>query len=93
MNNGYEWLITFNGIRGNVGALERDSTLLTGYDPRVVISEITPGAADITPGDFTYETQVVTTEALSNLGGTFTLTFEGYTTAKSPSMPRRSMSS
>ena len=80
LNNGYEWLVTFNGIRGNVGALERDSTLLTGFDPRVVVTEVTPGAADITPGDFTYETQVVTTEALSDLGGTFTLTFEGYTT-------------
>jgi hypothetical protein len=80
LNNGYEWLITFNGIRGNVGALERDSTLLRGYDPRVIVTEITPGSADITPGDFTYETQVITTEALSDLGGTFTLTFEGYTT-------------
>ena len=80
LDNGYHWLVTFNGMRGNVGALTANDDYLTGYNPKVLIDEITTGSGDITPGDFTYETQAISTEGLSDLGGTFTLEFEGYTT-------------
>jgi hypothetical protein len=80
LDNGFEWKITFNGMEGNVGALSADDDRLLGYNPKVIIEEVTAGIGDITPGDFTYETQMITTEALSNIGGTFTLEFEGYTT-------------
>ena len=42
--------------------------------------EVRKGFGDIVPADYTYEVQNIYTSALTNIGGKFTLTMEGYTT-------------
>lgn len=79
-NRGFRWTVTFVGLRGNVGLLSVDGSMLTGDDPRVSVAEVTRGSADIVPGAYTYEVQTVSTTALSTISGQFSLVMEGYTT-------------
>mmetsp|Transcript_19232 Transcript_19232/g.32040 ORF Transcript_19232/g.32040 Transcript_19232/m.32040 type:complete len:7480 (+) Transcript_19232:1-22440(+) len=80
LGNGFEWMVTFTGIHGNVGLLLVDHVKLTGYDAKCEVTEVRAGSKDIYPGKFTLEKQIVQTKALSDLSGSFTLTFEGDTT-------------
>jgi len=73
---GYRWAVTFRGLQGNIGQMEADYHMLVGDKPHVEVIEVTPGSADLTPGDYTMEVQTIRTESLSVLGGTFRLTFE-----------------
>jgi hypothetical protein len=89
---GYRWAVTFRGIKGNIGQMEADYHMLVGDKPHVEVIEVTPGSADLTPGDYTMEVQTIRTEALSGLGGTFKITFENRQTADiafdAPAMPQ-----
>jgi len=82
LNRGYKWLITFNGIPGDIGLIQIDYSLLQGDDPRMLCTETVKGFGDIVPGAFTAEVQVISTYALSVVGATatFNLTMQGYTT-------------
>jgi len=80
LGRGYRWSVTFRGIAGNLGQMEADGHMLEGDKPIVEVIEATPGNADLTPGDYTREVQVVSTKGLSALSGTFALEFEGRTT-------------
>ena len=82
-NRGYKWLITFEGIHGDVGLIQVNGEKLVGDDVRISSTEVVKGDGDIIPGDFTYEVQVVHTEATQAIGSsssTFTLEVEGYVT-------------
>jgi len=79
-DRGYRWMVTFQGVRGDVGLILADSTMLVGDNPQMDVKEVVKGNADIVPGGFTYEVQSVTTTALSPISGTFTLNYGGYTT-------------
>ena len=74
--NGFKWFITFNGLSGDVGTLQADSSGLLGVKPTVTTNEVLKGRADIVPGSFSFEEQLISIEALSPLSGTFTLDFE-----------------
>eukprot|EP01029_Cantina_marsupialis_P004229 TRINITY_DN1423_c0_g1_i1.p1 TRINITY_DN1423_c0_g1~~TRINITY_DN1423_c0_g1_i1.p1 ORF type:complete len:6993 (+),score=3165.97 TRINITY_DN1423_c0_g1_i1:2976-20981(+) len=84
--NGYEWLVTFIGIDGDIALMEIDDTTLAGYNAHGTVEEITKGNSDITPGDFTFEVQCIETVAYSDIqvGSKFDLTFEGETVADIP---------
>jgi hypothetical protein len=78
---GFRWRVTFDGINGNLGKMQADGHMLLGDKPEIRVAEVTNGVADLVPGHFTYEVQTVTATGYSDLGGTFTLTFEGRTTS------------
>eukprot|EP00937_MAST-01D_sp_MAST-1D-sp2_P000055 g55.t1 len=74
---GTRWRVTFKGLRGNLAEMHADGHMLQGDQPEVRVVEVMPGDANLIPGQFTYEVQTITTQALSAIGGTFKLSFEG----------------
>ena len=80
VGNGHQWAVTFTGVRGDIGLLRADYTLLEGYGATVSVVETVKGNADIIPGTFTHEVQTISTRALSDITGSFKLRFEGYET-------------
>ena len=80
-NRGYRWIVTFDGIDGDIGLLQADSSMLTGDEPSIEIVEVTKGAADITPGGYTHEVQSIRVTSLAPITqGTFILSLGGYST-------------
>ena len=75
--NGFQWFVTFHHGLGDVAPLFPDYTLMEGYDPKVTVEEVVKGNVDIAPADYTFEQQAIQTSALSTIGGTFKLEFEG----------------
>jgi hypothetical protein len=75
--NGFQWLVTFHHGSGDVAPLFPDYKLMEGYDPKVTVEEVVKGNADIAPADYTFEQQAIYTSALSTIGGSFKLEFEG----------------
>jgi hypothetical protein len=81
-NRGFKWSVTFSGIKGNVGLMQIDYSMILGDDARMVVEEITAGSADIVPDSYTLEVQTVRTQALTAITqGSFKLSMEGYTTS------------
>ncbi|KAL4141254.1 hypothetical protein PRNP1_014375 [Phytophthora ramorum] len=78
---GYAWKITFLRSPGNLAPLVADGGELTGDFPRINVVEVEQGSHDLAIGDFTHEVQEVYTSSGALLGGSFTLTFGGKTTA------------
>jgi hypothetical protein len=79
--NGYKWVVTFRQPHGNVKDLISNDTMLEGINPRVDVTEVVKGEADLTPGDFTYEQQSIVTSADSAISsGTFDVAMEGFST-------------
>ena len=79
-NRGYRWFVTFQGIPGNVGLLSVDASMLTGDNPQMSSITMVEGMADIVPGSYTEEVQIISTSALSPVNGSFQLSMEGYMT-------------
>ena len=79
-SRGYKWGVTFKGLPGDVGAILVDYSLLLGDDPRIMCTEATKGSADIVPGSYTYEVQVISTYALTTISGNFRLNMKGSNT-------------
>ena len=82
VGRGLRLRVTFTRMLGNIGKLIVDGSSLVGNNPQVKVREVVAGNADVIPGSFTYETQSVSTKALSDISGDFTLGFENsYTPA------------
>ncbi|KAK1941929.1 Titin [Phytophthora citrophthora] len=77
---GYTWKITFLHNPGDLALLVADGTQLTGDFPRIRVTEVVQGFADLAIADFTHEVQEVYTDGVSAVGGYFTLIFNGKTT-------------
>jgi len=77
---GYKWLVTFQGVQGNVGLLQVDYSMLLGDNPVMVAEELVVGTGDIVPGYFTNEVQTVRVNSFSPVNGTFRLSMGGYET-------------
>ncbi|KAL3663536.1 hypothetical protein V7S43_011423 [Phytophthora oleae] len=80
--SGYTWKITFLRNHGDLALLIADGRQLTGDFPQIHVVELVQGFSDLATGDFTHEVQDVYTDAVKPVGGTFTLTFNGITTAQ-----------
>ncbi|ETK95928.1 hypothetical protein L915_01202, partial [Phytophthora nicotianae] len=78
---GYSWKITFLHNPGDLALLVADGTQLTGDFPQIRVVEVVQGFQDLTIGDFTREIQEVFTDGVSPVTGSFTLIFNGKTTA------------
>lgn len=69
---------------GDLALLVADGTRLTGDFPQIRVTELVQGFRDLAIGDFTQEVQEVFTDGVSVVSGSFTLTFDGKTTASIP---------
>ncbi|CAK4149084.1 unnamed protein product [Aphanomyces euteiches] len=77
---GFSWKVTFMANLGNLANLRVDYTMLQGDFPQMLVREVTQGTQDIVLGDFTFEVQDVFTSSASPIGGTFTLSYNGFAT-------------
>ncbi|GAB9464893.1 hypothetical protein Gpo141_00002316 [Globisporangium polare] len=74
---GYTWKITFLHNPGDLALLVADGSLMAGDFPRISVTEVVQGFADLAIGDFTHEVQEIFTDAKTLLSGSFKLEFEG----------------
>ena len=83
---GYEWAVTFHGVRGDVALLTPDDTGLLAAGAAVTVTELVAGAADIVPGGYTAEVQSVYVEVMGVWDGASTLvvSYEGADAAALP---------